>query len=160
MVDGFTSLGHVLMLAASIRLGIDPMAANMAINLAAMAAILAAVVIATRPLRLGARIIALGFVAGSAPFVMWYAGGLDGILWAAALVWLYLAVAQAMEKGRIGSCVWALLVALPLIRPEGLIVAPAVTAWLVLLPFSWIARSSTQRGSTTRSCRNGRNLRA
>ncbi|MHA3977278.1 hypothetical protein ACW9UR_06280 [Halovulum sp. GXIMD14794] len=132
MVDGFTILGHTLLIAAGVSLGATAMAANMVINLIAMIAILLGVGYGTKSFATLPRISTLVFTALSAPFIIWYARGLDGILFAATLLWIYLRAEDAIASGRLSWSLIALLALLPVVRPEGLLISPAVICWLGL----------------------------
>lgn len=139
MVDGFTSLGHTLLIAAGLWLGATAMATNMAINLFAMIAILLGVGYGTRSFSIRPQLCALAFTALSAPFIIWYGRGLDGILYAAVLFWVYLRSEDAIATGRLSWSLGGLLAILPVIRPEGLLVSPAVVGWLWLNGY-WVQK--------------------
>lgn len=124
MVDGFTSPGHTLLLASGMALGFSPMGTNMAINLIAMALILMGVAQGTRELKFMPRYLAIGFVSLSAPFIIWYGGGLDGIIYSAVLFWIYLTFENSLRKAALSWPLIGLLVLLPVIRPEGLLISP------------------------------------
>ncbi|MEM9228489.1 MAG: hypothetical protein AAGB10_02690 [Pseudomonadota bacterium] len=126
LVDGYTSLVHVLLLAALHLTGLNLLAANTLLNFGAMVVITAGILRATVMFRPWVRLAAVSVTLINASFMFWIAGGLDGILYTAALLWTYLVYESAIENSNFGAGLAALMLALAAIRPEGMFIALAL----------------------------------
>ncbi|MEM8636869.1 MAG: hypothetical protein AAGF33_18025 [Pseudomonadota bacterium] len=126
LVDGYTSLGHVLLLAALHLAGLNLVAANTLLNFGALVVISMGILRATAMFRPWVRLAAVSVTLINASFMFWIAGGLDGILYTAALLWTYLVYESAIENSNFGAGLAALMLALAAIRPEGMFIALAL----------------------------------
>lgn len=135
MVDGYTSLGHVLLLSALYGFGFDLLTANGFLNIG-LAAILAGLVLwQTTGHSVAARLAALALVVLNSSVAFWVVGGLDGLLYAIAVFLVYVAFDRAVRGGGLS---WLALFGSALLlvtRPEGLVILPGI------LVFYWLVRA-------------------
>lgn len=88
-VEGYTSLMHLSLEAALIRLGLSPVGSIYVVNFAALTAVMTLCTFAARsihPSALAARALVVGAVAAAPPLAIWAQGGLETVLVAAFLL--------------------------------------------------------------------------
>lgn len=134
MVDGYTSLAHVCLLALGGRLGFDIVNVNSCLNLASFVAILVVYGLACRQqaIRGWPAVAGLYVIVLSSSFAFWVTGGLDGVLWALGVFVTYLECERSLADGRFGVPFVVALLAIVAIRPEGTFIALGVTAYVLL----------------------------
>ncbi len=127
-VDGFTSLGHVLLLAAGTALGLDIVLANTLIVFGAMALIMLIFVWRTEDLPPAARLLGLSTICLNAGLLFWIAGGLDAVPYVASFFLAYDLYERALQDGRFGARTALGLTVLAGMRPEGMLISIALAA--------------------------------
>jgi hypothetical protein len=134
MVDGYTSLGHILLIVLGMKLGLDIVLANTLVSVLSMAAIV--VLLIRRLAREGAGTAAvflgLLLVLANAGFAFWIAAGLESVLYAAVFFLVYLRFENALDRGRLNIADAAAMAAMGLVRPEGCFIALALVGFFVL----------------------------
>ncbi len=136
-VDGYTSLGHVLLLALLGLGGGDLLTINTLLNCSAAAGLLVVFVFATQGFPLWARLTGAAVLALNGSMIFWLAGGLDGILFALSFLATYLLMERAIATAEFGPAIAASLIIMALLRPEGALIA------LSLVAFFWLTRFLT-----------------
>jgi hypothetical protein len=133
MVDGYTSLAHVCLLAIGGRLGFDLVDVNAYLNLASFLGILIVYGLACRqqavtgwPSVAGLYVIVL-----NSSFAFWVTGGLDGLLWALGTFVTYIECERSLADGRFRARLVMALLTIVLIRPEGTFIALGVTVYVL-----------------------------
>jgi hypothetical protein len=134
MVDGYTSLAHVCLLALGGRLGFDLVNVNSCLNLVSFLGILVVYGLACRQQAVGGwpGVAGLYVIVLSSSFTFWVTGGLDGVLWALGVFVTYLECERSLADGRFRVPLVVALLAIVVIRPEGTFIALGVTAYLLL----------------------------
>ena len=133
MVDGYTSLAHVWMLALGGWLGLDLVDVNSGLNLLAFVGILAVYGLACRQLGLvgWSCVAGLYVIVLNSGFAFWVTGGLDGVLWTLRIFVTYLECERCLAAGRFRLSLLVALLAIIVTRPEGTFVALAVAAYVL-----------------------------
>jgi hypothetical protein len=129
MVDGFTSLGHVLLLAGGVVAGLDIVLANTLVNFGAAVVIAGLYAWRVRGLPAPAAVAGFAAIALNAGFVFWVGGGLDALPYAAAFFVAYHCFERAEQAGRLDAATALALVALAVMRPEGALIAAGLLAF-------------------------------
>ena len=135
IVDGFTSLGHVLLLALGRLLGFDMVFWNSVLMFSSFSLIVGLYLILTKELPFYAVMVGLVVMVLNADFLFWISRGLDAVLYAAAFFLAYATFESANASGRLGLKVGASLLALAIMRPEGIYISSALVAYF------WLSRS-------------------
>ncbi|NNU80537.1 hypothetical protein HMH01_08795 [Halovulum dunhuangense] len=140
-VDGFTSAGHMLALAALHATGLGLVAANSILMFGAGALIIWLYLGAVRGLSLAAQIGGGLVIVLNSSLAAWTGAGLDGIPYAAVFFATYLALERAISLGRFTPSLTLALCALALMRPEGQIIGLGILAfWIALLVMRRVGR--------------------
>jgi len=133
MVDGYTSLAHVMLIALGIRLGFDPITFNSCLNLVCVLGILAIHFLLCRLFHVESwgRIVGLYLIVMNSGLAFWVSGGLDGLLWSLGVATVYLCFEASLARERLtGPLAWSML-ALVLIRPEGTFIVIGLLLYLL-----------------------------
>jgi len=141
MVDGYTSLAHVGVLAIGGRLGFDLVDVNSWLNLASFLGILLVYGLACRQedIRGWPGVAGLYVIVLNSSFAFWVTGGLDGVLWALGVFVTYLECERSLAGGRFRVPLVLALLAIVLIRPEGTFIALGVLGYVVV--YLWWQRA-------------------
>jgi len=133
MVDGYTSLAHVMLIALGIRLGFDPITFNSCLNLMCVLGILVTYLLLCRLFHVESwgRIIGLYLIVMNSGLAFWVSGGLDGLLWSLGVATVYLCFEVSLARERLtGPLAWSML-AVVLIRPEGTFIVIGLLLYLL-----------------------------
>jgi len=125
-VEGFTSLAHVLVIAAGHSLGFGLIAWNSAIIILSSLLILAMFAWATRELSPWAAGAGLVVIASNAALLHWIGAGLDAVPYCAVFFASYLLFQRSMSAGRLHTSTALILILLGMTRPEGMFISCAL----------------------------------
>jgi hypothetical protein len=133
MVDGYTSLAHVCLLALGGRLGFDLVDVNAGLNLLSFLGILVVYGLVCRQQGLAGwpAVAGLYVIVLNSSFAFWVSGGLDGVLWALGIFVTYLECERSLAAGQLRASLVVALLALLSIRPEGTFVALGVMGYVL-----------------------------
>ncbi|MCV2868595.1 hypothetical protein OEW28_08135 [Defluviimonas sp. WL0002] len=143
-VEGFTSLGHVLLIALVHATGPDPVVASAVVTLTSLALLFAALAHALRGMTFLAYAAGLLTFGACTSLNTWVSNGLDAVPYTLAFFLAYLSTLHAHEARRLSILTALALIGLVLMRPEGMIIAPVVLVhfWLTNRPTSADRRTS------------------
>jgi hypothetical protein len=133
MVDGYTSLAHVVLIAVGIRLGFDPITFNACLNLGCVLGILAVYSCLCRLFHVGSwgRIVGLYLIVMNSGLAFWVSGGLDGLLWSLGVATIYLCFETSLARERFTGPLACSMLGLLLIRPEGTFIVIGLLLYLL-----------------------------
>ncbi|MHA3916042.1 hypothetical protein [Halovulum sp. GXIMD14793] len=133
-VDGFTSLLHVVLLAAGMSLGLDIALANSVICFGSYILLMLMFLKFTKGLRFSAQMVGLAAIAFNASYLFWLGGGLDGMLFSMLFLATYTTMEKACSKesSGFGFSASVAITLLTLARPEGILIATS------LVIFYWL----------------------
>ncbi len=136
-VEGYTDFLWTLLMAAAMRLGLEPVATSIVLGLAAFAAALAATYSLGRRCDLshGAGLLMVALLGTNHTFYRFATGGLESSLQCALLAWATVAVLDALDAGlhaRRALGLSALLTLAVLTRPDSVVIAGVLGAAALL----------------------------